>query len=560
MRYLLWSVCLASLLIGVTIVSRPVLPIDETRYLSVAWEAHFRGDYLVSHLNGHPYSHKPPLLFWLINAVWFLSDVGGPAARLVSPVAGIMCLVLTQTITRRLWPASTTTINCAPLVHVALLLWTCFCSVTMFDTLLTCCTMTALLGVLLAADGRFTSGWLLAGFSLGLGILTKGPVILVHALPAAVMAPWWAPQIRTRLVRWYAGLGSAIVLAATIGLSWAIPSAIAGGEPYYSELLFSQTAGRMVNSFAHREPFWWYIPVLPLCLTPWILSGAVWRGRGMTSLDAGLKFLLCWAGGSLLILSLVSGKQVYYLLPMLPACSIILTRFIVCSGATFTRRDVLPIAIGTVLLGLAPLPFNNVPQLSSLRLSGIITDPYVLPLIACGLLLLVTPRWQTAERLVLSIAASSIVFMSIVTGSISGTLWRDFDLKPLADFVKQCDKPVAWLGDYHGQLNYLGQISSVDHVYDGDELKDWVKANPDGAVVVRIRPSSAAWADLLQPLSESDRKAPQEKLQQEISELLSNNSQFPQAEFKPMALYVQRFRRGLTFDVAVVVSYRAIEE
>ena len=55
MRYLLWSVVLAAMLTAVVVISRPILPVDETRYLSVAWEAHQRGDYLVSHLNGEPY-------------------------------------------------------------------------------------------------------------------------------------------------------------------------------------------------------------------------------------------------------------------------------------------------------------------------------------------------------------------------------------------------------------------------------------------------------------------------------------------------------------------------
>ncbi|MCK4939669.1 MAG: hypothetical protein KAR80_05190, partial [Rhodospirillaceae bacterium] len=62
---LLWLV----LVVG-AIIMRPVLPIDETRYLSVAWEMHTSGSYLVPHLNGELYSHKPPLLFWLINAGW----------------------------------------------------------------------------------------------------------------------------------------------------------------------------------------------------------------------------------------------------------------------------------------------------------------------------------------------------------------------------------------------------------------------------------------------------------------------------------------------------------
>ena len=66
---LLWSI-LWLLLVAVALTTRPLLPVDETRYLAVAWEMHFGGDSLVPHLNGATYSHKPPLLFWLINLGW----------------------------------------------------------------------------------------------------------------------------------------------------------------------------------------------------------------------------------------------------------------------------------------------------------------------------------------------------------------------------------------------------------------------------------------------------------------------------------------------------------
>ena len=51
---------------------------------------------------------------------------------------------------------------------------------------------------------------------------------------------------------------------AAIGLGWALPAAAAGGEDYANHILWGQTAGRVVESFAHRRPFWWYLPLLPL--------------------------------------------------------------------------------------------------------------------------------------------------------------------------------------------------------------------------------------------------------------------------------------------------------
>ena len=66
---LLWAACLLAVLLA-SILGRPDIPIDETRYVSVAWEMWSGGDWLVMHRNGEPYHHKPPLLFWLIGLGW----------------------------------------------------------------------------------------------------------------------------------------------------------------------------------------------------------------------------------------------------------------------------------------------------------------------------------------------------------------------------------------------------------------------------------------------------------------------------------------------------------
>ncbi|NQV54931.1 MAG: glycosyl transferase, partial [Rhodospirillales bacterium] len=98
---LLWAV-----LVGAALVFRPILPVDETRYVGVAWEMWLSGDFLVPHLNGVPYSHKPPLLFWLINAGWGVFGVNDWWPRLVAPAFGLGCVYLTSHLARRLWPAS----------------------------------------------------------------------------------------------------------------------------------------------------------------------------------------------------------------------------------------------------------------------------------------------------------------------------------------------------------------------------------------------------------------------------------------------------------------------
>ncbi len=42
------------------------------------------GQWLLPTLNGEPYSHKPPLLMWLVNLVWLVGGTEIGVARVVA--------------------------------------------------------------------------------------------------------------------------------------------------------------------------------------------------------------------------------------------------------------------------------------------------------------------------------------------------------------------------------------------------------------------------------------------------------------------------------------------
>ena len=111
---LLWCVLVFS-----GLVLRPLIPVDETRAVSVAWEMWQRGDFLVPYLNGKPYSHKPPLLQWVIHLSWFVFGVNDWTPRFVGPLFGLGNLFLTERLARRLWPEADTVSRLAPLILLA---------------------------------------------------------------------------------------------------------------------------------------------------------------------------------------------------------------------------------------------------------------------------------------------------------------------------------------------------------------------------------------------------------------------------------------------------------
>jgi 4-amino-4-deoxy-L-arabinose transferase-like glycosyltransferase len=168
----------------------PLMPIDETRYVAVAWDMWLRHDFLVPHLNGETYAHKPPLLFWLINLGWWFFGVNEWWPRLVPGLFVLANLWLTQRVAGLLWPQRANVAFWAPTILLGSLYWSLFTTRLMFDMMMVLFTLLALLGVLLARRSRYW-GWVLFALGIGLGLLTKGPVILLYTLPPALAAPLW---------------------------------------------------------------------------------------------------------------------------------------------------------------------------------------------------------------------------------------------------------------------------------------------------------------------------------------------------------------------------------
>jgi len=115
---------------------RTPFPVDETRYLSVAWEMWHNGDFILPTLNGEPYSHKPPLLFWLMHAGWALFGVNDYSPRLISMIAGLASLPLVSAIAGFFWPDRPGIRSTAPLILASFLAWLLYSTTVMFDILL----------------------------------------------------------------------------------------------------------------------------------------------------------------------------------------------------------------------------------------------------------------------------------------------------------------------------------------------------------------------------------------------------------------------------------------
>lgn len=68
------------------LLNRPRLPVDETRHAALDWEMWFHGDCSVTHLNGEPNCHKPPVLSWVVQTGLSLFSV--PSGKYIFFLSG----------------------------------------------------------------------------------------------------------------------------------------------------------------------------------------------------------------------------------------------------------------------------------------------------------------------------------------------------------------------------------------------------------------------------------------------------------------------------------------
>ena len=480
-----WGILPLWLLLTFSVFLRTPTPIDETRYLTVAWEMWLRQDFLVPYLNGETYSHKPPLLFWLIQLSWGLFGVSEWAARLVGPVCALLNLYLVRLLAKKLWPDQENIALLAPWVLIATLLWTLFATATMFDILLGSCVLLGMLGLVNASQGHSLKGWSTLAIAIGLGVLAKGPVILVHLLPVALLMPLWIEKHqRVGYFRWYGFMLMAILGGAVIALAWAIPAAIQGGEAYANAILWSQTADRAVTSRLHARPFWWYLPFLPLFIFPWVAWPRMWKCLICMPWknDQGIRFCSLWFISCLLIFSLIQSKQVHYLVPILPAFSLLIARLLVNAekAATWISDLVLPLCFCAVGLFLILMPTMSV--FAKLFWVQAMDFAWGGSVLIIGLALL----GLTLYLRQLSILAVSVsVVVSIVVGFFCFFKYTGlaYDLKPAAEKVKHLQAqgiPIAYVNNYQGQFHFLGGLTQPIDVVAYNQIISWASTHPDG--------------------------------------------------------------------------------
>jgi 4-amino-4-deoxy-L-arabinose transferase-like glycosyltransferase len=492
---ILWAV-----LVAAPLLLRAPLPPDELRYLGIAWEMWSHGNWLVPHLNGVPYSEKPPLLFWLIHVGWAAFGVNDWWPRVLPGLFALSAVVLTRAFCKALWPDNAAARAMLPWLLLGSFAFVLYTQVVMFDLLLANCTLLALLGFVRAAR-HARGGWLLIAVATALGLLSKGPVMLIHVAVPWLLGPWWAGEKRPQ--HWQLRAGAAVLSGGLVALAWALLAGRIGGPDYAGEILLRQTAGRVVDSFAHAQPFWFYVAIMPVLLLPWSALPTAWRAirsSGSRAFhDAGWRLAVLAIIVPFIALSALSGKQPHYLLPLMAPCAAVLAVALSLHRKTDNVSAALPAMLtsgASAAIALMPLS-RGADDLMVAPWSpawGLVAAACLAATAASGSLQAVVRRVALAAPL-LTLAFETAFFRA------NGAA---FDTAPAAAVIAELQDrnvPLAHSDRYEGEFHFPGRLLEPLSVIGEDDtaVDAWFGRHPDGYVIRKFsdQPSDAAYCQRL---------------------------------------------------------------
>ena len=282
---------------------------DETKYSQVVREMR-EGAFFLPTLEGSPFTHKPPLHFWIIDLLTYPFGVYSIWPFVIpSLIAFVFLLWLMRKMEGPL---------AAFVCGTALLVWGSAQTARM-DVSFTALLVLAAWMVRRSFDGERTLVW--AGVATGIATLVKGPMA-----PVIVGCLFAFEAIRRRRVP-RAGLALAILAMIVIPLLWLGPALLVGGESFWREIFFKQTVGRAVGSWVHRSPPWFYVVRAPLTLAPWFFLLVAALVAIYKRNDERAKFSVSWILAVLVPYSLLSSKLDVYMMAMIPPVALVIARF-----------------------------------------------------------------------------------------------------------------------------------------------------------------------------------------------------------------------------------------
>ena len=454
------------------------LPLYSTRSLAVAWEMWDRGSWLVPLFNGAPYSHKTPLLPWLIHAGWLVGGVNDVWPRLLMVLLGTTVIAQVGWLARRLYPERPRVPALAAWAMAGFWYFFLFSLQVMYELPLTVAVLGGLLALCRREGDAWTPWWPGVALAVGFGLLAKGPVALLHLGVPMLTARWWHPAAQGDGRAFAKQAGLAILGGILLFALWLLPALTLGDPEYRKALLVTQTAGRISNSFDHAEPWWWYVPMLLALMAPWWWSRWWWSQVPALWRDRGNRFAWIWLLGVVLAFSAISGKNPYYLLPDFAAFALLL-------AVAADARPRLGVAASLAVFAFA------LAMLAAPVIAGRIDTPVPealltsLPLAGAALVVVAIALWRW--RSLPAQAGGVLLALALLHAAVTPLLRAQFDFTPTATLLGDAERAgtkIAFLGEYQLQFHFAGRLHDPVEVVDEAAARAWAQRHPRDLIVV----------------------------------------------------------------------------
>jgi 4-amino-4-deoxy-L-arabinose transferase-like glycosyltransferase len=374
---------------------------SEYRWADVAREMILNRNYLWPTINGRVYFDKPLGTYWLVLvAAWITGRIDEAATRIPGATAGVLAVGLMILLARRLYDLRTG-------VFAGLILGTSF-SFAFWARVASADIETVageLAALLIFATNEDRTGWWVVSMWLIMALTSLMKGLLGFLLPLVVigvyscLADGWpelkhAIQRPPRLAihwlvernRWFFNWRTiiAIALAAVIYFAPFAISYAATGSAKGMYMVYRENVERYFAPFDHRGPIYLYVYVIFGLMAPWsallpaALVNAHQRGKTARPSLRSDRFVLVFFWAIFLFFTLSGSRRSYYLLPIVPAGSILIARLLVVPAKELSAygQFMMKVGFGFVLLTLAlsvvvllpahillPAPYSFLPEL-----------------------------------------------------------------------------------------------------------------------------------------------------------------------------------------------------
>jgi len=364
---------------------------DEGRYAEIPREMLVSGDWVTPRLDGIEYFEKPPLQYWTTAVAFEVAGLHAWTARLWSALCGFLGLALTFLIGRRLYGERAARFGV--IVQAGALLYAGLARVATLDMGL-CFTLQMAMSALallvhgsaaqpadpvdpaspanpadpVMPDRRLGSGSsaLLLALGVALAMLSKGLIGIV--IPGVVallyMLTYRDAGLLLRAKPWWslAALGA-------LAAPWFV--LVSRRHPGFAQFFFIFEHFQRFTSraqFNRYEPPWFFVPVLAVGLLPWLtlLPRTLLEGVRAARAERATGLLLLWAGFVFVFFSLSQSKLATYILPMVPALSLLMGRSLARLPAARLAAHLGAVAAAAALALIAALLITHWPRTARL--------------------------------------------------------------------------------------------------------------------------------------------------------------------------------------------------